>query len=192
MFLPDVNAVNPSLLDPQNINFPEYSCVGKMCSPVPAEHIVGFSQMHKSFICIFVPDISILFIGPGNKLQRRMEYYSQNILFFPQKICDLVFPCPVHVAGFSQEAAVQIYGSQCIQTLKPQNLFPVGKEFPLRRKSAFIFIIFVHKGAGCVFIIFPEGILYLAVSEQVCVNSPWNLCVMPFFFSYPAHSPLRV
>ena len=63
-----------------------------MGPPVPAEHIVGFPQMHKSFISIVISNIFILFVGPGNELQRRPEDHLKHIILFQVAtgVCALV------------------------------------------------------------------------------------------------------
>ena len=93
-----------------------------MGPPVPAEHIVGFPQVHKSFISIVISNIFILFVGPGNELQRRPEDHLQHIILF-QVLFYLIVPGSVHVFCMSQIGTVKPDICHGIQSFK-------GKEHP--------------------------------------------------------------
>lgn len=59
MILLYVYTVDSGFTDAEKGDGAEYTCVRKMGAPVPAKHIVGFSEVHKTFKCIVISYISV-------------------------------------------------------------------------------------------------------------------------------------
>ena len=186
--LPDIHIFQGSVFYIAQIYRAEDPRIGKMGAPVPAEHIVGFAQVHKSFVSILISDIFILFVGLGNELQRRAEDHLEHIILF-QILFYLIVPGSVHVFCMSQIGSVKPDIRHSIQSFK-------GKEHPgicfwiFCRKSALILIICLHKRADLIFIILPVGIRDLSVSQKICIYRSPDSGFPPVFLSCPAHTPI--
>ena len=192
MPLPDIDAADPSFVDPQKRDTAEDPVVRKMRAPVPSEHIVGFPEMHESLVSIVIPDIAVLLICLSDISERGMKLHVQCVFSLPQTVCDVVFPDTVHIAGVSQELPVQVYGCAGVQPVKRKQPRPAPHQRLIRHKPALILVVVLHKGARRILIVLPVRIFHISISEKICIYSSRNHGALPRSAGHTAHSPTAV
>ena len=192
MILSDIYAVNTSFINTKQGNRAENTCIRQVCPPIPAEHVMRFSQMHKSFVCIFVPHclehlkrFRYPFVG-------RMEIYLQFIVFILQVFFHIEFPYAVRIERFPQFPAIEHNVRNCIQAVKTQEHTVFCQHFLRAVEMAYILVIFLHQLYCLVLVILPERVIHPFIAQHIGVNSARNNRIIPLRPANLAHLPVLV
>ena len=190
VFLTDIHAVYSAFGHRQQIYRTKDSRIRQMSPPVPSEHAVCFADMHKAIHRIFTSVCRLFFVSFFNILQRRMEIHTQDIFSCFHLSCYIKLPGSVHVICITDFFFIQIDITDRIQTFKAKPLSLAFLCFG-SLKHGLILIIFFHQIQCSVFIVLPERIFHLSVSQQICIHSSRNLRRIPLCIACSMHLPYR-
>ena len=76
--------------------------IREMCAPVPAEHIVCFTQMHETFESIVIAQGTAFFEGFTNPFVGRMQDNLQFVVLIMQDFLHIIFPYTMHAQRAAQ------------------------------------------------------------------------------------------
>ena len=190
VFLTDIYTVDSAFGHRQQIHRAEDSCIRQMRPPVPSEHTVCFADMHKAIHRIFTSVCRLFFVSFFNIFQRRMEIHTQDIFSCFHLSCHIELPGSVHVIGVADLFFVQVNIADRVQSFKTKPLFFTCLCFD-SLEYGLVLVIFFHQIQSLVFIVFPERIFHLSVSQQIRIDSSRNLRRIPLRIARSMHLPYR-
>ena len=101
-----------------------------------------------------------------------MQNNPQQILFLSETIRRVILPAPVHVIRFPDMLLVKIDICDGIKPVKMKQYLILLLHLFIGIKAHLIFIIIFHQGKGTDLVILPEGILHIAVTQQIRIDRP--------------------
>ena len=121
MALTVIGRAHPSPGEAKQMNAAPNAQVGQLRAPVPAEHIVGLTQMRIArHGGIHAPKRTHA-LHIGNVAVGRSQGDAQKIFFGAHKACHIVFPNAVHIVRFPKQRAVQIHLAQRVDAVEAQD-----------------------------------------------------------------------
>ena len=118
MELHNLYSINSCCINSKQAYRSEYSCIRKVCAPVPAKHTVSFSNVNKAVHCILSSSGWCLFECICYVFIWRVEIYFKLVVFSLKNIFDCKFPCAVHVLYVTDCNFIKPYVCNCVETVK--------------------------------------------------------------------------
>ena len=138
-----------------------YTCIGYPGPPVPAEHVVSFSDLGEAphrIRCPKDPGVSLMLLG--NVVDRRPEGDHQLIVFF-QKIFDRILPRTVHVVDCTEFVPVESDIRDRVEAVEAKdNVIRIRQFNRINVKCAVILKVVLHKRQSFQLIIPVIGIVH--------------------------------